>query len=320
MASVTSALAQSSMLATLSHNGEISIYYGSSALRDAHAAAEHGDVITLSSGNFVSTNITKAVTIRGAGAGIDSTVVVEPTVITGDFNIRIADTLTNHLTLEGIYSNFRITYSTVLKNARFLKCRLYSILPFSSDVILKDASFIHCRIANEISLPENSSASCINSVISRPTGKSSTTSNFEFVNCVVYNINSVQYSSFKNCIVYNTSYMSSNCTSHNSVGVGYADMFKYAPNATNRNVSDITTLFKTYKGTSLEKLDDERFELTDAAQSTYLGSDDTQVGIYGGALPYDPVPTNPQITKCNVAAKSTADGKLSVDIEVSTAE
>ena len=49
------------------------------------------------------------------------------------------------------------------------------------------------------------------------------------------------------------------------------------------------------------------------------GTDGTEVGIYGGSLPYDPTPTNPQITKFNVAAKSTADGKLSVDIEVNSA-
>lgn len=61
-------------------------------------------------------------------------------------------------------------------------------------------------------------------------------------------------------------------------------------------------------------------ELTDEAKTTYLGMDGKEVGLYGGNLPYDENPSNPQITKCNVAAKSTADGKLSVDIEVKGAE
>lgn len=64
----------------------------------------------------------------------------------------------------------------------------------------------------------------------------------------------------------------------------------------------------------------ERLELTDAAKTKYLGSDGTQIGIYGGSIPFDPRPSNPQITKLNVASKSTADGKLSVDIEVKAAE
>lgn len=38
------------------------------------------------------------------------------------------------------------------------------------------------------------------------------------------------------------------------------------------------------------------------------------------SLPYSAIPTNPQITKFNVASKTTADGKLSVDIEVKSGE
>ena len=85
-------------------------------------------------------------------------------------------------------------------------------------------------------------------------------------------------------------------------------------------MTEYATLFKTYPGGSLEKLDSEDFQLTDAAKTQCLGTDGTEVGIYGGSLPFDPTPSNPQITKCNVAAKSTADGKLSVDIEVNAAE
>lgn len=85
-------------------------------------------------------------------------------------------------------------------------------------------------------------------------------------------------------------------------------------------MSDYAAFFKTYTGASLNYLDSQNFQLTEAAKTQYLGMDGTEVGIYGGSLPFDPVPSNPQITKCNVAAKSTADGKLSVDIEVKAAE
>ena len=61
-------------------------------------------------------------------------------------------------------------------------------------------------------------------------------------------------------------------------------------------------------------------DLTDDAKATYLGSDGTPVGMYGGPLPFSLTPTYPQITKMNVASKTTADGKLSVDIEVSAAQ
>ena len=60
--SAASVFAQSSLIATLSHEGEVSLYYGASALQQAHEAATHGDVITLSSGTFTSVKITKAIT------------------------------------------------------------------------------------------------------------------------------------------------------------------------------------------------------------------------------------------------------------------
>lgn len=319
----TVCVAQGSLIATLSHDGNITTFYGTQAWRSAHDAAVHGDVITLSSGTFIATNITKAVTVRGAGMGIDPKVTVEPTVISGSFNINIADSVTSRLTLEGIYSNHTVTYMNV-KNPLFLKCRFNAVTSNSSSTsILKDASFIHCRVAEYFHLANNSSAMCINSVINEPYSSSSSTSVFDFQNCVVrsYSIGSIQTSSFKNCIVINitNNNLDSNNTAYNCVAIPF-NCFRNITNTTNKSVADYATLFKTYKGADFDKLDNETFELTETAQKEYLGMDGTEVGVYGGALPYDPTPSNPQITKCNVAAKSTADGKLSVDIEVNTAE
>ena len=190
------AFAQGSLLATLNHEGTISTFYGAQAWKNAHEAAVNGDVITLSSGTFVAVNITKAITVRGAGMGIDPTVVVEPTVITGDFNINIEDSGSSRLTLEGIYSNNRITYTNVV-NPLFLKCRLNEVTGSGTTNILKDASFIHCRIANGIQLYENCSASCVNSVVQRPYTGDAYTSNYEFLNCVIVaNLSYINSSSF----------------------------------------------------------------------------------------------------------------------------
>lgn len=325
--------AQSSMLATLNHEGTVSTFYGATALRDAHNAAVHGDVITLSSGSFVSTDITKAITLRGAGMEVDTLSGTEPTVISGNFSIQIADTVSQRLTVEGIYHNQTIYYKGTLTNALFLKNRLYMVTN-SEAAALKNASFIHCRIADCLRLQANSSASCINCAIEDPSSEDYTTSNFEFQNCMIkfengYS-NNVSSSTFKNCLIYarhiNTSAthsISASCMAYNCVGFNQRaenPLFKNIPNSTNVHVGDITTVFKTYTGQSLQKLDSENFELTDEAKSKYLGTDGTQVGIYGGSLPFTSTPSNPQITKCNVAAKSTADGKLSVDIEVKAAE
>ena len=323
--------AQGSLLATLNHKDTISTFYGSQAWKNAHDAAANGDVITLSSGTFLAVHIPKAITVRGAGMGLDTTAGIEPTIITGDFKINIADAGSYRLTWEGIYSNHTITYLNVV-NPLFLKCRLNKITAGSSGV-LKDASFIHCRIADQLDLNENCAASCVNSVIQDPYSINSSSSNFEFTNCVivttdVYNsgfnriMTNIDSSSFKNCILktaYKGDYLYSS-TAYNCVGFGSTEMFEYSSNTTNQIGSDYAAFFKTYTGAGLEKLDSETFELTDEAKTKYLGTDGTEVGIYGGNLPFDPTPSNPQITKCNVASKSTADGKLSVDIEVRAAE
>lgn len=319
---IAQASAQSSMLATLNHEGNISTFYGTTALREAHAAAVHGDVITLSSGSFVSTDITKAITLRGAGMELDTIHGTEPTVISGDFKIGIEDSVEQRLTIEGIYSNHKVNYIN-LKNAIFLKNRF---LDFSCDnydtSLLQNVTFIHCRIARELYLNENCSASCLNCIIAGPYSRNDISSNFEFQNCVLYfypaNVHS---STYKNCVIKtsNTAYITKTCMAYNCIGT-YSYIFDNIPNSTNTIVEDLTTVFKTYNGENLEKLDSENFELTDEAKTKYLGMDGTQVGIYGGSLPFTSVPTNPQITKCNVAAKSTADGKLSVDIEVKAAE
>ena len=317
----TATFAQSSVLATLSHDGEISTFYGATALRDAHNAAADGDIITLSSGTFVSVNITKAITLHGAGMEVNAALQIEPTVITGDFTINIPDTVTSRLTIEGIYNNHTISYSGTLKNATFIKDRFKKVT--NGNGTLKNATFIHCRIAENLYLTSNSSASCVNCVVWYPHSGDGSTSNFEFQNCVIKgsNLSNIYSSSFKNCILLNDNryygYLESSCIAYNCVGIGNSEMFKSMPNQTNV-MKGFSEVFKTLTGETYN--DSENFELTEEAQKSLLGIDGTQVGIYGGNMPFNSTPTNPQITKCHVAAKSTADGKLSVDITVNGAE
>lgn len=307
--------AQSSLLATLNHEGTISTYYGASALQQAYNAATHGDVITLSSGSFLGTDIKKAITLRGAGMQVDTVSHTEPTVITNNFNIDISDTVSHRLTIEGVYSNQTIKVGT-LKNAMFLKCRFYDFGYSSlSSSKMVDLNFIHCRIAHLFDVTNGSAA---------------------FTNCIVYNIDqhneapislincytkaspNKSNSEFKNCILINFSGNKGDQSStyYNNLYI-YTNTFTLnAPNNTN---AEILNTDERIKFLTENYSDDKDYVLTDAVRALIKGTDGTEVGIYGGSLPYDPTPTNPQITKFNVAAKSTADGKLSVDIEVNSA-
>lgn len=321
----TVCFAQGSMLATLKHEETITTFYGARALKDAYAAATHGDVITLSSGSFTATDIEKAITIRGAGMGIDTTKVVEPTVISGDFKINITEETSAKFVLEGIYSNNTISYD-ILKNAMFLKCRFKNIINYTNGSKLENATFMHCRIAEWLYLSTDCSATCINCAIYYPYSYNNSTSNFEFLNCIIHSFSNcnidVASSIFRNSIIIsedNIGRLNSSNTCYNSVAIAIDTFFENITNSTNK-IAAYTDIFKTYTGSEFAKLDNETFELTESAKTKYLGSDGTEVGIYGGSYPFDSTPTNPQITKCAVASKSTADGKLSVDIQVSAGE
>ena len=87
---------QNTLVATLTHKSDIKAFYGINALQQAHAAAADGDIITLSSGTFQAINITKGVTIRGAGMGNDN-----PTRIINDFDIELPSASTTRLSIEG---------------------------------------------------------------------------------------------------------------------------------------------------------------------------------------------------------------------------
>ncbi len=352
----TMSFAQTSLLATLSHEGSISTYYGSSALKEALEKATDGDAITLSAGQFLAANITKNVTLRGAGMSVrtDSIYSHEATIVQGAFEIAPTDSTTGRIIVEGVYFTSTITYKGLVRNPLFMKSR-FSTVKSGDGGRLVNATLIHCRVASSFGLADNSNACFVNSVVWDPHNTGKKGSNFEFDNCVVcffgdtginpgdgagtrfyaskvidsYYKNSMitvnsyaagsQYQSF--CIPYSctaincvgcSTYGSSNDNSHNNIFYHLS-----SKNTTNKNVRKPSDVLKTGGFTYN---DSEKYELTDEAKTKYLGTDGKQIGIYGGSLPYEEDPTTPQITKCNVAAKSTADGKLSVDIEVKAAE
>lgn len=312
----TATYAQSSLVATLSHEGQISVFHGSTSLKQAMVAATHGDIITLASGRYDATNITKAVTLRGAGMEEDSITGAFRTQIVGNFDINIEESSDFHLTIEGIYHENTITMYGTLNNVMLQKCQ-FAVITFSINNIVNSLTCIHCYITKEIHLPKNCSANFINSVITAPSNYYG--GNVEYTNCAIeYTFRRVKNSIFKNCLF--ISWEKTDCyldnTNMASYCVGCAlygnPPFIYITNTTNKTISEeeYNALFKP----------NTFFELTDEAKKEYVGDDGTEIGIYGGNLPWDTRVLSPQITKCNVAAKTTADGKLSVDIEVKAAE
>lgn len=311
---VLTAGAQSMQVATLSHEGTITSYTSADALRRAYDAAVDGDVITLSSGVFNSVNLEKHITLRGAGMGVrvnDTDPYIEPTVINGNMEITADGSPENCFKMEGVLcSNVRFCGLT---NTQFSKCKFMDIGYYINKGGFTDVTFINCIFEN---------------------GNFCYNSSMNFYGCYFNEISFGGNSLFTltNCL-YETAGGNAPggaCVLKNSIVINNKGDYVWQVHCSQAYntvcVADLAIDCALYKalqlnnGTLLPKdtqlfKDGTFFQLTDEGKK-YLGNDGTEVGIYGGSLPFDPTPTNPQIVKFNVAPKTTADGKLSIDIEV----
>lgn len=307
--------AQSSLVATLSHEGSATAYYGAEALANAVAAAEAGDVITLSSGSFNAVTITKAITVRGAGMSVSEKGGL-PTVITGTMAIS-----GDNVSLEGLYINETLRVEGYTNsNLTVVKCRIYD-LSYTGGGNAYNNRFIHCKFAHKVEAYNNASLTMANCVICHlgGGGKYNITNSILIYTGAINTIwpSTIRNSTIANSIIYcktNDSKYYSSVVLVNNVGNGDV-LWANSTQASNVAVEDIFSLFKDFDGTYT---DDVTFKLTTTGQA-YLGADDTEVGIYGGSMPFDPTTTNPQITKAKIASKSSADGKLSIELEVNGA-
>lgn len=302
-----SAFAQNTLVATLTHGDEVSMFYGTNALQQACSAATHGDVINLSGGKFQSTKITKAVAVRGTGIHD-----ANPTYIVNGFEVEIPANVTEKLSFEGCRITSMMTIKGTLSNAYFLKNSLAGVSVYSSNGKMDNGMFVNCDVYG-MSLYGQSTAQIINSYVENFSNSGKLAS---FVNCVVNtNANPAIYknSQFVSCIMYQTNgyCFPSTSTAINCVGLD-ANKKAFRDMSLKENCS--------YAGMDIFQESNVWKDLTDEAKAKYLGIDGTPVGKFGGMIPYDMTPSYPQITKMNVAAKTTADGKLSVEIGVSAAQ
>ncbi len=309
---LTSVYAQSSQMATLLHKGTITNYYSSTAFIDAMEEAEDGDVISLSSGAFEAADIEKNLTIRGAGItvpGINDNEI--PTVILGNLSIDIPESTPGNLSLEGIYFNGDVSIGQS-DGLTVNKCQIQKL--YANNRVKgqwNDFKFLHCVIS-EID-PTNTdkySMNFVNSVITKQFNfRNDKNKVSQFTNCVITSGAGIGYAHLINSVLimeqksaYSAT-VEASCTLNNCI---IAKSTKYMANqGGNKFLSQSDGIF-----------DNDTFYQLSSAMDDIKGTDGKVVGIYGGNLPFTPATSRPRITKFNVGSKTTADGKLSVDIEI----
>lgn len=213
--SCSALFAQQTAVALLNHEGTLTSFYGANALADAHKAAVHGDVITLSGGSFAGLTFSKAVTVRGAGMVADSTGNREITYINSSVEIKIPTDIQTPIIFEGIFFQGGVSYSTssLCNNSTFNKCRINHYFGISG--VMGNANFYNCLLGINSTYGTSSfgtNVNIVNSIINSLDNNSSSCK-LNVTNCVVtyhpwqynpYDVDSKPIDSknttFKNCI------------------------------------------------------------------------------------------------------------------------
>lgn len=293
------AKADVSLMAILYHNGELTTFESTNALIDAIENAQNGDVITLTAGNFNSCELTKNVSIRGAGMMPGQ----NPTIINGKMTVLIPDADKGTVNFEGVFfsDSFQIKRADIIT---FQKCYFNNIVDIeqNKNYTTNKLRMIHCIVTTLLDLININPVStelvnsyfgsfrCDNGI--NPSIQNcifnSTGATGSYTNCILLNCTASSYSTFNNCVSNTYQFGDQPITANN----------KYLPN--------LGDFFK----------EDSIYELRDDLTDTLLGNDGTQVGIYGGSMPFTPELSGLKITKFKVGNKTTADGKLPIEISI----
>lgn len=321
--SVQTVMAQNP-ITTLEHAGATSVFYGQNSLVDAYNASVNGDYLYLSTGFFTApAAIAKGVKIIGAGHFPDSLNVVKRTTILSGLTINAG---ADSLFLEGLYINGDINYQSdaSINYVKVIRCRLgYASFQSSSATASKNyCSYEECFIDGTLTFSNfgvnlmichSIISNCVNSI----NGNALIDGNiFLFAGSPTFS--SITGSVIRNNIfisAYNAfdSYCNANTLTNN---LFVNNVTNAGSNSFSNNYTGITqsNIFVNQSGNAIDYTQDYHLK----NHTTYLGTDGTQVGLYGGTAPFKDkgLPSNPQIISKSIGTQTDANGNLQINFSV----
>ena len=285
----------------LHSNGSVDIYGGANPFTEAYNAAVAGDTIYLPGGNLTYPGtIDKSLTIKGVG------------------HYPVATTEGIHLTGQLRFINNEKVDFVTLKRSRFGEIYFQGdgSTPCENGVISESI------ITGDLRADNASYMLVSNNIIEGEFdgGTQLSVSNNIFLSSSFHIISNVNNSN----IINNIFLTASGNFIDNSSGNNFSNnIFTMTPNVgantflNNYKNVDLVTVFETIPPVNQFGYD-VNYSLLASAQSTFLGNDGMQVGIYGGTFPFklNSVPTNPSITSQNIAPQTNDNGELDVDVTV----
>ena len=277
------------------------VFYGAGALKNALAAAPNsGGVITLSSGQFSPVTINKCVRIYGSGLQTIDSLDVYQSYISGDCTVNLPEEIANphDIGIEGVYINgdllvksavdgLTLTKSSVQNyntSAPATRCGIrqsYIRGDVKAHQMFIQNSWLGARI---YPLNDESSITIDHSILRGGSDFRYFDDRFACRNSILWSNSRYSNQTYNFCLSpYNNAFTNNAGCSDNIYNVGESNVFKDASNA------DYST--------------DRTFELK--SPDTYIGSDGTQVGVHGGAFPWNKIPSTPVVKNLNATVSGT---------------
>lgn len=311
--------------ALLDHNGTVTLYDG---LQEAINTSSDGDVIYLTLGTFKGPfTVSKKITIRGTG---------ETSIIDGDVTISIPGTpeLTNPM-LEALTVSGSVTVSSNMSNLYMHKCKINGTLAINGNI--NGGKIERCKIGyitfggtidnffidrsyvtSTLTLSSGiKGMTVVNTKLYILKASSGATGNTTIVNCNIYALyapnlsgtiinsiidysgNSSGYTGTESSRILSTVLLNTLMYSYNGcVTIGSSSVAQgcyYASSYLSNN--NFTGLISS---TSCECF----YSTSELQSKSYLGTDGTVVGIYGGETPYSETgmltPAVPKVTSSSL--------------------
>lgn len=323
---VTSFIVNAQTIALHSSTG-VQIFKGNTALEQAYTTAQNTDTLYLSGNSFAPPSaFDKQLMIFGAGHYVDSTLTTGKTFIDGTVTLNENADM---FYLEGVEVTGNITFTNnhSVNNATIKRCKINGTFNVTGD--LSNAStnlnLIGNILAQRINLENIQTALISNNIISNTFQSSN--GNLINNNIIMGFIwgSSMDYlftgnnNTLNNNIIiwdgYNANVAGSGNVFYNNLYVEPTPNYGTASTSGgNYTGIDRATIFVNQTGTAFDYTNDYHL----LAPTTYLGTDNSEVGIYGGTFPYKEggVPGNPHIQIKNIAPTTDANGDLHIQIQV----
>lgn len=314
--------------AALHTSSGVQIFNGSNAFINAHNAASSGDTIYLSGGTFYAgISITKPLYIYGAGHYLDSTQATGKTILNGDLLIREH---TDGLHIEGIeltgYINVECSTNDTVNNISIAYSKINSYIQLGAYSGSYTNNFVLMRsvVIGYIDFTRATNAAVFNSILQNRCVSSNGVNyenNIWFYSSNANNVILGDNNILKNNIFFSQYQYSSGVSGNGNQFYNNLYLFPslsfggtYTASGNYKNVS-IDSVFVNNTLYSFNYASDYHLKYPDI----FIGTDGTQVGIYGGIFPYKEgaVPSNPHIQMKNISPTTDNNGNLHIEFKIS---